>query len=72
MAKWYYSPTGTPAVYQEAEYLYDRTGKCLYFENSGWWYEVGSGQPLYYRGNDSDVWLYTVKGKPAFYSDRYD
>ncbi len=63
--RWLYTTSGTPAFYQQGQYLYSASSNsCDFFESDGWFYSMKDHNPSYYV---SDGWLYTPQGGPAFY-----
>jgi hypothetical protein len=62
--RWLYEVDGSPAYYQQGEFLYHaRTHTAEYFQRERWFYAIG-GSPAFFV---QDNWLYTTSGIPIYY-----
>lgn len=64
--RWIYSTEGSPAYYQDGDYIYSKDGRCEFSVSDGWWFAIKDGKASYYVADD---YVYFPNGKPAFYFD---
>ena len=63
-ARWIFSTAGSPAYYQEDEYIYTADGRCEFSVSNGWWFSIKDGRAVYYVADDH---VFLPNGKSAFY-----
>jgi hypothetical protein len=62
--RWIFSTAGSPAYYQEDNYIYATDGRCEFSVSDGWWFSIKDGKAAYYV---ADECVFFPNGKPAFH-----